>query len=377
VDLRIRRAIRKGARVWVVTSEPARLDRLAAGVIRYSAGHTGTIASALLHTVLSERLARGAYASAHASELAQRLQGLTTAEAAARAANTDAEALMALAREIASAKGAVILYDEMSTLEPTGATLPQDALDLALLTDNAGRPGAGVGPLFGDVNSLGARDMGTLPDLLPGYRPLSDMMARKAMGDAWGVTISEKPGLDYAAMTAGGVKALYVIGSDPLKHATPAGRDAFGRIEFLVVQELFLTETAKLASVVLPGVSYAEKDGTFTSLERRVQVVRQAMMELPGARADWRILLGVAQAVGLEWSYRGAADILAEIAANAPLYAGATRRGLGQSGAQWPLAADEKGAPVAGSPFLTWDMLAQGVAGGKPVAVVAGQRERA
>jgi NADH-quinone oxidoreductase chain G len=377
VDLRIRRAIRKGARVWVVTPEPARLDRLAAGVIRYSAGHTGTISSALLHTVLSERLTRGAYASAHASELAQRLQGLTTAEATARAANTDADALKALAREIASAKGVVILYDEMSTLEPTGATLPQDALDLALLTDNAGRPGAGVGPLFGDVNSLGARDMGALPDLLPGYRPLSDTVARKALGDAWGMTISEKPGLDYAAMTAGGVKALYVIGSDPLKHATPAGRDAFSRIEFLVVQELFLTETAKLASVVLPGVSYAEKDGSFTSLERRVQVVRQAMMELPGARADWRILLGVAQAVGLEWSYRGAADILAEIGANAPLYAGATRRGLGQSGAQWPLAADEKGAPVAGSSFLTWDMLAQGVAGGKPVAVAAGQGERA
>ncbi|HEX9035778.1 MAG TPA: NADH-quinone oxidoreductase subunit NuoG [Ktedonobacterales bacterium] len=381
VDLRIRRAIRKGARVWVVTPETARLDRLAAGVIRYMPGQTGSIVRALLHTILSEGLTRGDYATSHAAELPGRLTAFAASapDAVDGAASMDVNALRTLAREIASAPGAVILYDERSTLEESGATLAQDALDLALLTDNFGRRGAGVGPLFGDVNSLGARDMGALPGMLPGYRAVSDASARKALSLAWGAPLPETPGLDYARMAAGGVKALFVAGSDPLKHASPAAREALARMEFLVVQELFLTETAKLATVVLPSVSYLEKDGAFTSLERRTQVVRKAMLELPGARADWRILLDIAQALGLEWSYRGAADILAEIARVTPLYAGATRRGLGQSGAQWPLAPGATPGSVVGTPFLSWDMLARGVAGGPVEALAAptGQEGRA
>jgi NADH-quinone oxidoreductase subunit G len=381
VDLRIRRAIRKGARVWVVTPDPARLDRLAAGVIRYAPGQTVAIVRALLHTVLSEGLTRGEYAAGQANGFAARLAALSASapDSVASAAQTDAEALRTLAREIASAPGAMILYDERATLEETGATLPQDALDLALLTGNFGRRGAGVGPLFGDVNSLGVRDMGALPDLLPGYRQVSDAGARAALAEAWGAPIPENPGLDYVAMAAGGVKALYVVGSDPLKHASPAGRDALARMDFLVVQELFRTETAQLAHVVLPSVSSTEKDGTFTSLERRVQVVRKAMFELPGARADWNILVGVAQALGRNWTYRGAADILAEIARVTPIYAGASRRGLGQFGAQWPLAPGAHAGTTSGSPYLTHEMLARGVARepGGALAASAGQEGRA
>jgi NADH-quinone oxidoreductase subunit G len=381
IDLRIRRAIRKGARVWVVTPEANRLDRLAVGVIRYAPGQTGAIARALLHTVLNEKLTRGAYAEERAGSLSARLAGLTQSapDTVATAAQTDAEALRTLAREIASTPGAVILYDEQATLEPTGATLAQDALDLALLTDNFGRRGAGVGPLMADANGLGARDMGALPDLLPGYRLVSDARARAELAEVWDAPVPSAPGLDYATMTAGGVKALYVMGADPAKNMTPAERDALARMEFLVVQDLFLTETARLATVVLPAVAYTEKDGTFTSAERRVQVVRKAMLELPGARADWRILTDVAAALGLGWMYRGAADILKEISRCVPLYAGASRRGLGQSGARWPLTAEMDGASVNGADFLTWDMLAHGVAGGwssGALAASAGREER-
>lgn len=382
VDLRIRRAIRKGARVWVVTPEANRLDRLAAGVIRYTPGQTGAITRALLQTVLSEGLTHGAYASERADALPARLAALAESapDAIGAAAATDADALRTLAREIATAPGAVLLYDEQATLEPSGATLARDALDLALLTDNFGRPGAGVGPLLVDANGLGARDMGALPDLLPGYRPISDTQARAALTAAWGAPVPTAPGLDYDAMVAGGVKALYVIGADPAKNASPAGRDALARMEFLVAQDLFMTETAKLATVVLPAVSYTEKDGTFTSVERRVQVVRKAMLELPGARADWRILSDLAAALGLGWSYRGAADILAEIARCVPLYAGASRRGLGQTGARWPLAPGADGGSTSGADFLTWDMLAHGVASGQTsgaLAATAGREERA
>ncbi len=382
VDLRIRRAIRKGVRVWVVTPEASRLDRLAAGVIRYTPGQTGAVVRALLHTVLSEGLTRGAYASERAAELAARLAALAESapDTVAASAQTDANALRTLAREIAAASGAVILYDEQATLEASGATLAQDALDLALLTDNFGRRGAGAGPLMADANGLGARDMGALPDLLPGYRSVGDAQARAALAAAWGAPVPDSPGLDLAAMVAGGVKGLYVMGADPAKHASPAGRDALARMEFLVAQDLFLTETARLATVVLPAVAYTEKDGTLTSVERRVQVVRKAMLELPGARADWRILTDVAAALGLDWSYRGAADILAEIARCVPLYAGVSRRGLGMSGARWPLAPGASAASVSGSDFLTWEMLRYGVTSEQAsgaLAATAGREERA
>ena len=371
IDLRIRKAIRRGARVWVVSPEANRLDRLAAGTIRYREGQIGAIAQSLLQVILSEGLARGAVAEEHKATLAARLQGLASAapEQVASAAGCDAESLRTLAREIAGAKSAVILYDEMATREATGATLPADALDLALLTDNVGRAGAGVGPLLEDNNSLGARDMGLLPDALPGYRAVTDEQARATLGEAWGARLPDSAGLDYDAMLGGGAKALYVLGADPARRLDDAGRARLAALDFLVVQDLFLTETAKLATVVLPAVSYTEKDGTFTNTERCVQVVRKAMLELPGARADWQILRDVARAMGLDWSYSNAAQILAEIGRTTPIYAGVSRRGLGQTGARWPLAAVPSGADhqttISGSPYLTVQMLVSGVANGR------------
>jgi predicted molibdopterin-dependent oxidoreductase YjgC len=126
------------------------------------------------------------------------------------------------------------------------------------------------------------------------------------------------------------------------------------------VQDLFLTETAKRATVVLPGLSYGEKDGTFTNLDRRIQVVRKGMTELPGARADWEILTTLARMLGLAWAYLSPADILREIGRVAPIYAGVTRRALGETGLQWPLRAGEIGADgrkiIVGSETVTWPL---------------------
>ncbi len=366
VDLRIRRAIRKGTRVYVVTPEPSRLDRLAAGTIRYNEGQTGAVSRALLSAVLSEPLTRGDFATKRAASVAALRDSLahTNTEALAAFAGADATALRALAREIAQADGAVLLYDEMATRESTGETLAQDVLQLALLTDNFGRPGAGTGPLMEDNNSLGARDMGLLPDQLPGYRMLAD---GAALAQAWGMTLPDTAGMDYDAMLAGGVRALYVMGADPARHATPEQLAQLEALDLLVVQELFLTETAKRATVVLPAVAYMEKDGTFTNTERAVQVVRRAMQELPGARADWQILIGVANALGLGWRYGSPLEVLAEIGRLVPLYAGISRRGLGAEGVRWPFSAGESDATgkptLVGSPHLTWTMVEHGVTG--------------
>jgi NADH-quinone oxidoreductase chain G len=361
LDLRIRKAIRKGTRVYVVTPEPNRLDRLAAGAIRYAAGQTGAVARALLGVTLAEGLARGEYATAHAGELARWREANGSVEEAAKAVGVEIEALRALAREIAGAQGAMILYDEMATREPTGARLATDALLLAHVTDNLGRPGAGVGPLFEDNNSLGARDMGLLPDMLPGYQPVAAEAARSTVGVAWGAQLSAEPGRDYDAMLSGGVRALFVLGADPVQHATPAQLARLEKLDALIVQDLFLTETAKRAMVVLPGLSYGEKDGTFTNLDRRIQAVRKGMTELPGARADWEILTTLARMLGLSWAYLSPADILREIGRVAPIYAGVTRRALGETGLQWPLRAGEAGADgrktILGSETLTWPLV--------------------
>ncbi|HEX6796621.1 MAG TPA: NADH-quinone oxidoreductase subunit NuoG [Ktedonobacterales bacterium] len=377
IDLRIRKAIRNGAHVYVLTPEPARLDRYAAGTMRYAAGHTAAIAAALLNVVASEGLARGPRAD-RAGEVAARVAQMTP-EQAAESAGVDPAALRDLARELAGAKAATILYDELATREPGGETLAQDVLDLALLTDNFGRPSAGCGPLLSAANSLGARDMGVLPDLLPGYRPVTDAAARSALGSAWNASIPSDAGYDYDAMLSGAVKALYVMGADPARHATPEQLARLERLDFLLVQDLVLSETAKRAHVVLPAVAYTERDGTFTNTERCVQVIREAMQKLPGARGDWEILVGVARALGLGWTYLSAAQVLSEIGRTVPLYAGVTRRTLGMEGLRWPLA---PGAPtpegkrsVTGSPYLTWEMVEHGVAragasaiGGEPAS---------
>jgi NADH-quinone oxidoreductase subunit G len=322
---------------------------------------------------------RGAYAEQQAGKIAA--PGATS-ELLATTAGADIVALRELAREIANASGAVILYDEMATREPSGETLAQDVLDLALLTNNYGRPGAGAGPLFEDNNSLGARDMGVLPDLLPGYVPVADAQAQAALSEIWGTSVPSESGLDYDAMLDGGVHALYVMGADPARHATPEQLARLESMDFLVVQDLFLTETAKRAAVVLPAVAYTEKDGTFTNTERCVQVVRRAMTELPGALADWDILRSIVRAIGLNWSYGSPAEILAEIARANRLYAGVSRARLGTTGARWPLApggTDEEGrVRLSASPYLTWEMLEHGLpAPGGELALSRGQGELA
>jgi predicted molibdopterin-dependent oxidoreductase YjgC len=371
LDLRIRKAIRAGARVFVLSAAPGRLDRLVAATLRYREGQAGTVARALNALLRAEGLARGAYAAEAADRGAPE-----DAEALAAEAGADLEGLRAVARAFAEARAATLLYDEQATLEPTGATLAADALEMALLAGQYGRPGAGAGPLWEDANSLGARDMGLLPDTLPGYAPLTDDSARRRLEALWGGEVPPTPGLGYDALLAGGVKALYVMGANPARRADLTG------IEFLVVQDLTLTETATRADVVLPAVSYAEKDGTFTNTERCIQAIRHALLPLPGARADWEILRDVARALGAGWGYRSSAEVLAEIGQAAPIYGGVSQAALGDSGLRWPLvpaasAAEDGAAPLAGSDLLTWEMWRAGDSTARaPEAAPAGSEGR-
>ncbi|HET8840878.1 MAG TPA: molybdopterin-dependent oxidoreductase, partial [Ktedonobacteraceae bacterium] len=304
LNLRIKKALKAGARVFIVNENTTELDRLAQGKITLPQNSAGSAAKVLLATALASEKAAGQY-----NELrAQSNKELGTAKQSL--GEETVVQLEELGREIIGARGAIILYDEMATLAPNCANLAQDLAALAVVTGNIDRPGAGVGPLFEDANSLGARDMGLLSDSLPGYQP------------------AEEPGLSYAEMLQSpDIRALLVMGANPLRHgALPAN------LEFLIVQDITLTETAQKADIVLPAVTFAEKDGSMTNVDHHVQAVRRALRPLPGAKADWEILISLANHLGDRWNYNSPQDVLKEIAAHQPLYSGLTWESLGAQG---------------------------------------------
>ncbi|MBI3760627.1 MAG: molybdopterin-dependent oxidoreductase, partial [Chloroflexi bacterium] len=234
--------------------------------------------------------------------------------------------------------------------------------NLALLTGNIGLPGSGVNPLRGQNNVHGACDMGALPNVFSGYQSVSDSAARGKFVKAWGrIPESEKPGLTVIEMIgaagSGKIRGLWIMGenaamSDPDAHHV---EESLRRAEFLVCQDIFLNETANFAHVVLPAASFAEKDGTFTNTERRVQRVRRAIDPPGEARADWEIICEIANRLShiagngrAAWTYADPAEILQEIASLTPSYGGISFDRLEASyGLQWPCPTpDHPGTPI-------------------------------
>jgi NADH-quinone oxidoreductase subunit G len=303
LNLRIKKAMKAGTRILIVNEEATELDRFAASKIALPPNGAGLAAQLLLAKALESR--PGQYADLRAARTPQ------AALARRQLDMTTVLQLEDLAAEIVGARAALILYDEMATLAPGCADLAADLQALAVVTDQLHRPGAGVGPLFEDANSLGARDMGVLPDALPGYRSV------------------QETGLAYDEMLqSGDIRALLVMGANPLRHHAELPPN----LEFLVVQDIILSETARRADVVLPAVTFAEKDGTMTNVDHHVQAVHRALRPLPGAKADWEILLAMANHLGQKWGYTSPQDVLAEIAAHTALYRGLTWEALGPQG---------------------------------------------
>ncbi len=270
------------------------------------------------------------------------------------------EALRTAAEWIALSKPSALLYSMGITQHTVGVDNVKSTANLMLLTGNLGVPGGGVNPLRGQNNVQGACDMGCLPDVYPGYRKVADPGIRKGMEEAWSVPdLPEKPGLsvtelmEQLAEGASQVRCMYVLGENPLLSEPDLNRakKALENLDFLVVQDIFLSETAELADVVLPAACYAEEDGTQTSTERRVQRLRKAL-EAPGeARADWQIICELAKLLGYgeQFSYLNEAAIFEEIAAVTPQYGGISYERLEHpEGLHWPC--PEKTHP--GTPIL-------------------------
>jgi len=253
-----------------------------------------------------------------------------------------ADQLREAAELYARSDKAGIFYTLGITEHTTGTANVMNLANLAMVTGHVGVPHSGVNPIRGQNNVQGACDMGALPNVYSGYRNVTKPEHATFFEDAWGVPLNHDLGLRipemFDAAHAGELKSMYVMGEDPILTDADANhvRAAIEALEFLVVQDIFMTETAKHADVILPAACYAEKDGTFTNTERRCQRVRKAV-EPPGqARADWEIIADLSNRMGYPMTYESPADIFDELRRLTPTYAGMTYDRVDACGLQWP-----------------------------------------
>jgi predicted molibdopterin-dependent oxidoreductase YjgC len=249
------------------------------------------------------------------------------------------------------------------TQHTTGVDNVKSCCNLAMLCGNVGVRGSGVNPLRGQNNVQGACDMGGLPNVITGYQPVADPQVREKFSKAWGTELSDKPGLTITdmipAMLEGKLKGLYVIGENP-KLSDPDWNHlnhALKQLDFLVVQELFLSETAQVADVVFSAASVAEKDGTVTNTERRCMQIQKAIEPIGKTLPDWEIICRLSTAMGFDMHYDSPEEIFNEITSLTPKsYAGMTYERLGLDGLQWPCPDTDH----PGTPFLHKDQFTRG-----------------
>jgi formate dehydrogenase alpha subunit len=268
--------------------------------------------------------------------------------------NVPQDKIVEAARIFATNSPATILYSMGITQHSHGTDNVLATANLAMLTGNMGKPSTGVNPLRGQNNVQGACDLGALPNVYPGYQAVGDPAIREKFETAWGCGLSPSPGLTLVEILEAAyqrkIKALYLIGENPVLSDPDSQhvREALSRLEFFVVQDIFPTETAEYAHVVLPGASFAEKDGTFTNTERRVQRVRKAIEPISDSKPDWWIICQVAQRLGAKgFSYSHPLEIMEEIRNLTPSYGGISYQRLADGGLQWPCPNDDHpGTPI-------------------------------
>ena len=317
----IKNAAQRGARLYVLDPRGQHLDRYATDSLRFTPGTDVALLNAMIHVIIAEKLYDADYVASH-TEGFEELQARTrhtTPEAMAPICGIDAERLREVARGYATAGSAMIFWGMGISQHTHGTDNSRCLISLALLTGNVGRAGTGLHPLRGQNNVQGASDAGLIPMFFPDYKPVTDATTRAKYEALWGTELDPERGLTVVEITNaaydGDIKAMYIMGENPAmsdpdqEHA----RAALANLDILVVQDIFMTETAAFADVILPASAFPEKDGTVTNTDRRVQMGRLAV-PMPGdARQDWWIIQELANRMGLDWSYTHPRDVFAEM----------------------------------------------------------------
>lgn len=350
-----RAVIQRRATLILVDPREIDLARFATVWLRQKPGTDIAWINGLIHVIISEDLLDEKF-------IAERTENFNVVKEAVKKYTPEyvmnitgisQDDLIKAARMYANADAASILYAMGITQHITGTDTVKSLANLAMLTGNIGRPGTGVNPLRGQNNVQGACDMACLPGNLPGYRKVGDDEQRRPFEDAWGMKLPARPGLTIPeimeAATDGSLKALYVMGENPMM-SDPDIRQvekALKNLAFLVVQDIFLNETGHLAHVVLPTAAWAEKDGSYTNTERRVQRIRKAVNAPGKALSDWEVITMLANKLGANWHYNNVKEIMNEINAVTASYRGITYDRIEEVGIQWPCpTVDHPGTPI-------------------------------
>ena len=360
----VRQAARRGAKLIVANPREIELVREADLWLRHRPGTNVALLMGMCRVIVDEGMLDHAFIAERGENFDDFKESLKhfDLDFVERTTGVPGELVAEAARMYATNSPATILYAMGITQHSHGTDNVIAVANLAMLTGNVGRPGSGVNPLRGQNNVQGACDMGGLPNVYPGYQSVVDQFVREKFESAWDCALPSQPGLTITEMLdaayRGEIKAIYVVGENPVltepeaKHA----EEALKKLDLLVVQDIFLTETARLAHVVLPGVTFAEKDGTFTNTERRVQRVRKAIEPVGNSRPDWWITCQIGQRMGKGngFNYNHPSQIMEEIALFTPSYGGISYERLEEGGLQWPCPTEEHpGTPILHTRLFT------------------------
>jgi len=356
IALELKRAVDNGAKLIVANPREIDLVRWSHLWLQHNPGSDVALLMGMMRVIVDEGLLDQEFIEKRCENFDTFKKSLKNFDlnSVERITGVPKEKIAEAARIYATQRPSAILYSMGITQHSHGTDNVIATANLSMLTGNIGRPSSGVNPLRGQNNVQGACDMGALPNVYPGYQAVTDAKVKDKFEAAWGGSLSPSVGMPITeiveAAYKGKIKAIYLIGENPLLSEPDIthAEEALDKLDFLVAQDIFLTETAKLADVVLPGVSFAEKDGTFTNTERRVQRVRKAVGPIGESRTDWDIVCQVGKKMGAKgFDFKNASQIMDEIAAVTPSYGGMNYRRLEKSGLQWPCPTlEHPGTPI-------------------------------
>jgi predicted molibdopterin-dependent oxidoreductase YjgC len=369
ISIRMKRAVRNGAKLIVVDPRKTEIAALATRFLQINIGTDIPLFNAFAHVMIKENLYDREYVESRTEgfeELAKHVE-FYTPEYAAEICGVPASEIIAAAREYGAASGkAAICYTLGITEHSCGSHNVQSVANLGMLGGNFGKPNAGVNPLRGQNNVQGASDSGALPTDLPGYQKIERPGVREKFEDAWGSELPKRRGITKITamdqMLRGKVRGVYIMGentvvSDPNTNHAQAALEA---TDFIVVQDIFMTDTAKLADVILPAATFAESDGTFANSERRVQRVRPAIKPVGESRPDVDILLDLMSRFDIDQNLHSASEVWDEMRLLSPLFGGISYDRLDtEGGIQWPCPTEDH----PGTQYLHQDEMDSGMPG--------------
>ncbi|MFW6148726.1 MAG: formate dehydrogenase subunit alpha [Atribacterota bacterium] len=345
IALEIKKAVTKnGAKLIVADPREIELTQYATIWLRQKPGTDVALFNGLMNVIITEGLEDKSFIDERTEGYKEMKKTVLKyhPELVEKITGVPADDIRKAARIYATAPNASLIYSMGITQHITGTDNVLSTANIAMLTGNVGKESSGVNPLRGQSNVQGACDMGALPNVYSGYQKVNDSQINEKFSQAWGVNLSDNAGLTVVeilnAAHEGKIKGIFVMAENPamsdpdLNHA----REALKKTEFLVVSDMFMTETAKLADVVLPGVSFVEKDGTITNTERRVQRIRKAIKPIGDTKPEWQIISELSREMGYQMSYNCPSEIMEEIADLTPIYGGIFYSRLEKEGLQWP-----------------------------------------